>query len=128
MKQIIRVISVASVAVVIAIFATPSIADTVHTTKEISPYPIIMDKSPRTCNDWVAHRHTHDASEKEDMAFLYGFFSGYNAFKQPAPRVFLTQDANNLLQVMDRYCTKYPKDHIATVAIKVINDLHKQPM
>lgn len=94
---------------------------------ENSSLPILMDSELRTCKKWLENRNKHNAAERENSAFLHGFFSGYNAFNQPKSTSFLSQDAKNIFNALDTYCSKEPDSHIAVVAIKFIKDLHKNP-
>ena len=102
--------------------------ETVQTFPALNTHPIVVDTSTRTCKSWKEHRQSNASNNQEDAAFIYGFFSGYNAFNQSQSPRFLPHDAVNLLNIMDRYCTNEPHSQLATVAIEVINDLHKKPV
>ena len=90
--------------------------------------PIVVDPADRTCTKWIKDRRLGDEAANEDAAWIYGFFSGYNEFTPPPSEPYLSYDGIHLLEQIDHYCANFPKDHIASAAIRFIKAQRRYPL
>lgn len=87
----------------------------------------LLDPSNRSCDDWIKHRYAGGDEPNADIAWLYGFFSGYDIFNESRHGLFLSYDGKNILPWIDKYCADDPKQHIAEAALKFINSFKTLP-
>lgn len=83
----------------------------------------LLGAEDRTCTRWIAEREAGGHAVDDDVSWILGFYSGYNAFAPGPRRFFLYQDAQNLLGVIDRYCAEDPSISIAEAAIRFLKRL-----
>jgi hypothetical protein len=80
----------------------------------------VVDPQHRTCERWIKDRKSGGEDEKEDIAWVYGFFSGYNEFGPKSKSPFLDYDGIHLLEQVDKVCATNPKIHVARAAMMFI--------
>lgn len=88
---------------------------------KINLNPILINSENLTCSKWAADRKTGGDSAKKNAEWVYGFFSGYNAFYPAPKRAFLQQDANSILNQIDIFCAANPKQRVSTASINFLN-------
>jgi len=122
-----NILGLLSVLAMVAFFQGEGVSASPKQDGYFNSHPEIIDPnaSNRLCSEWLTHRRTGSAVEKENAAWVLGYFSGYNVFDRQVKRPFLTQDSEVLLQMIDKGCAKNAKAHISTVAVAFINDLKR---
>jgi len=88
---------------------------------------IIVDPGNRTCAGWMEHRVAAKSDANEDVAWLYGFVSGYNVFavKPKKAHAFFSDDGRHIADWIDKFCAKHPDKAVVAGAITFINALEK---
>lgn len=81
----------------------------------------VLGGQDRTCLRWIENRKAGGGAADDDATWLFGFFSGYNAFAPGPHGFFFYYDEPNLLDVIDRICAEDPSDSIADAAVRFLN-------
>jgi hypothetical protein len=121
MTRLVLLIFIATITLVSAVTA----AERNDPNDVFNVHPVILDPALRTCSKWLEHRQSGTQAEKDDVTWMFGFLSGYNAFNKPSGRPFLPQDGEHLLNMIDKGCAENPEAHIATIAVAFINELRR---
>jgi len=114
------------VLIVVLAFESPSLS-----AAELQPFPGWDEPFPflgignKPCRNWTEARE-HDGKERDAYnSWLWGFYSGYNAFYQGPKSLFGNYDEPHVADAIDRYCLKFPDQIIAKVALQFLEDLRR---
>ncbi len=81
-----------------------------------------IGRGTERCRDWTLHRYHDLAARKEDLSWIFGFYSGQNEFAPVKPKKWLmfSYDEPNLTDYVDRQCQKTPDARVADVAADLL--------
>jgi hypothetical protein len=85
---------------------------------EIQPAFVLGD-GLMTCKTWTEHHLAGGPQHVADVAWVFGFLSGFNEFDQRSKRPFLSQDEAVVQSSIDRFCVESPEKHVMEIVVRL---------
>jgi hypothetical protein len=78
------------------------------------------------CKEWTEQHSNDQKKRKEDMSWMFGFFSGYNQFASGSTKAtWFHYDEPGLINAVDHECITFPERPTAEIAVGLLHGIEK---